>query len=205
MNTNPDETQLALWLEDELTGVELARVEAWASGHPEQLAAREEVRRWRMLVSEAVPAAEEPPYPDFFNSRVLQSICGSSASGSGQALKHADPGKSRSWSSWFMPLAACAGMAFAFWAGMKSRKVPEYDVAGAPKAIIVEPALYTPQRGVDAEWFASSEASATVIILSGVEAIPDATDFSSTAYLPKANEMDSTAEIPSDPRSGSGS
>ena len=36
MNTNPDETTLALWLEDELTGAELAAMDAWAADMPEQ-------------------------------------------------------------------------------------------------------------------------------------------------------------------------
>ena len=43
MNMNPDEATLALWLDDELTGPEKAVVEAWASQHPDQLAAREEI------------------------------------------------------------------------------------------------------------------------------------------------------------------
>ena len=47
MNTNPDEAKLAMWLDDELQGEELAAMEAWAGSQPEQLAAREEVRRWR--------------------------------------------------------------------------------------------------------------------------------------------------------------
>jgi hypothetical protein len=66
-------------------------------------------------------------------------------------------------------------------------------VAGAPKAIPVEPVVYTPENGVDAEWFASKEASATVIVLKGVAAIPDDTDFSATVYLPAEREIDSTA------------
>ena len=47
MNTNPDEAALALWLDDELTGEQLAAVEAWAAGQPEQLSAREEIREIR--------------------------------------------------------------------------------------------------------------------------------------------------------------
>ena len=184
MNTNPDEATLALWLDDELAGADHASVEAWALTRPEQMAAREEVRRWRATVASAIPASEEPPYPDFFNSRVLQAI-------REQAPAAAPAAQPFSWKSWCMPLAACAGMALAFWAGTKT--TPEYDVAGAPKAIPVEPVVYTPENGVNAEWFASKEASATVIVLKGVAAIPDATDFSQTVYLPTEREIDSTA------------
>lgn len=188
MNTNPDEATLALWLDDELTGSELAAVEAWASGQPEQLAAREEVRRWRAMIASAIPAAEEPPFPDFFNSRIQQSI-------QVPVQKVAAPAVTARpfWKSWLMPVTAFAGMALAFWVGKQSHPVTEYDVSNAPRAIPVEPMVYTPEKGVNAEWFTSSKASATVIVLNGVSAIPDTTDFSETVYVPMDREIDSTA------------
>ena len=189
MNTNPDEATLALWLDDELTGEDLAAVEAWAAGHPEQLAARDDIREWRAAMSAAMPASEEPPFPDFFNSRVLQAI-------REQTPKASAPAKRPfSWNSWMMPLAACAGMVLAFWFGKESQAVPDYDVANAPRAIPVEPVVYTPESGVEAEWFASSKASATVIVLKGVTAIPDSTDFSETVSLSLGREIDFTAGI----------
>lgn len=189
MNTNPDETTLAQWLDDELTGSELTTLEAWAAGQPAQIAARNEIRQWRATVTAAMPATEEPPYPDFFNRRILQAI-------QADAPVAASPKKKPfPWASWFMPLAACSGMALAFVIGKKSQTPTSYDVTNAPRAIPVEPMLYTPESGVNAEWFASSEASATVIVLSGVTAIPDATDFSSTASVAFPREIDSTAVI----------
>ncbi len=189
MNTSPDEATLALWLDDELTGEELAGMESWASRHPAQLAAREGIRRWRATISAAIPASEEPPYPDFFNTRVLQAIRESAAEAKTVT------GKRPFWRSWLMPMAACAGMVLAFWVGVKSANSPAYDVAGAPKAIPVEPVVYTPENGVDAEWFASYHASATVIVLNGVAAIPDSTDFSETVVNPMIREIDSTASL----------
>lgn len=198
MNTNPDETTLARWLDDELTGSELATVEAWAAGQPAQIAARSEIRQWRATVAAAMPATEEPPYPDFFNRRILQAI---QADVSPATLPKKKPFP---WASWFMPLAACSGMALAFVIGKKSQTPPSYDVTNAPRAIPVEPMLYTPESGVNAEWFASSEASATVIVLSGVTAIPDATDFSSTASVAFPREIDSTAAIETEPTNETG-
>ena len=55
------------------------------------------------------------------------------------------------------------------------------------------PVVYTPEEGVDAEWFASSGAGANVIVLEGVAAIPDSTDFSETVYVPTISEYDRTA------------
>lgn len=186
MNTNPDEASLALWLDDELTDGSFASVEAWAATQPEQLAAREEIRRWRATMASAFPASEEPPFPEFFNSRVIQAIRDSAPK----------PVANRPfiWKSWFMPLAACAGIVMAFWVGKHSQRPVEYDVSNAPKAIPVESVVYTPESGVEANWFASKEASATVIVLNGVAAIPDTTEFSPTANLPMSREIDFTAE-----------
>jgi hypothetical protein len=189
MNMNPDETTLALWLEDELTGEELTAVETWASHHPEQLAAREQARHWRKTVTAVMPLSIEPPYPDFFNHRVMQGLQEPTPPARDMAKK------SFFRTSWFMPVAACAGMALTFWVGRKSQSSPGYDFANAPRAIPVEQIVYTPEHGVNAEWFASTKASATVIVLNGVTAIPDTTDFPETACIP-TNEVDeATAQI----------
>ena len=66
--------KLALWLDDELSGEELVKMDAWAANEPDQLAAREELRSFRKMMSENVPAEEELPYPDFFLSRIHQGI-----------------------------------------------------------------------------------------------------------------------------------
>lgn len=193
MNTNPDETKLALWLEDELPEEEFAAFEAWATGQPEQISARAHIRRWRKLIATAIPAGEEPPYPDFFNARVARAI-------REPAPQPATAAPRRwGWSSLFMPLTACAGMALTFWLGTQTKPAtPEVVVVeGAPRAIPVEPFVYTPEIGVQAERFASSNASATVIVLNGVPAIPDTLDFSKTTSRHDERATDSTAALES--------
>lgn len=103
-----------------------------------------------------------------------------------------------------MPLAACAGMVIAFWVGTQQARPgpPEIDVTGAPKAIPVDPILYTPETGVKAEWFTSLKASATVIVFDGLKAIPDDTDFTETAMQPGDREIDSTAHLESESPDG---
>jgi hypothetical protein len=199
MNTNPDEVTLALWLEDELSGEELTAMEAWAGGHPDQLAARDQARRWRATMAAAMPGTVEPPYPDFFNNRVMHALRQPSTPVETTAKKSFFRG------SWWMPATACVGMALTFWAGKNSQvaSTPELDFANAPRAIPVEPTIYTPETGVKAVWFASTEASATVIVLNGVAAIPDSTDFPETAYLPPAPGDFATASIETEPTSES--
>jgi hypothetical protein len=196
MNTNPDETTLALWLDDELHGEQRAAMDAWAASQPEHIAAREEVRRWRAMIASALPASEEPPAAEFFNARIAHAIQEPAA----EPANVANVATRRiSWRSVLMPMAACAGMALTFWLGVKTNSgPPEIDVTGAPKAIPVEPIIYTPERGVKAEWFASSEASATIIVLDGVEAIPDSTDFSATASIGDPGAMEATAGVASE-------
>ncbi len=195
MNTNPDETRLALWLDDELAGADLAEMEAWAATRPEQLAARDELRSFRKMMAAHLPANEEPPYPDFFLSRVNQGI-------RDLQLAEATPKPAPLvpfWRSWFLPIAACAGMVLAFGVGRRSGDAP----GALTVAPAVEPVVYTPEEGVDAEWFSSASAGANVIVLQGVAAIPDSTDFSETVYVPTARESDRTATREADETSDS--
>ncbi len=188
MNTTPDETTLALWLDDELTGADLAAVDAWAAGRPDQLEAREENRRYKAALRAAVPASVEPPSPEFFNARIARMI---------ETSADAAPAAARErtvevpvWlspRSWFMPAAAAAGMLLAFWIGSNTGdpRTPAMQ-AGA------QPDVYVPESGVNAEWLAAEDKSG-VIVLTGVSAIPDTTDFSQTVYLPMPREIDRTA------------
>jgi hypothetical protein len=186
MNTNPDEVKLALWLDDELHGEELVAFEKWVAGQPEHLAAREESRKWRQTIVRAIPATEEPPYPDFFNSRLAKAIHEL------DAVPVGNTATGFSWRSWFMPVAACAGMAAAFWMGGVVNRPGVVPIVTTPDSESM-PLVYVPEKGVDAEWFSSEQASATVIVLEGVAAIPDNTDFFPTAYIPMSGDMDRTA------------
>ncbi|MCF7734194.1 MAG: hypothetical protein K9N23_21095 [Akkermansiaceae bacterium] len=178
MNTNPDETVLARWLEDELEGAELAAFEQTISGRADLHAQQTVVRAMRKDLAELIPAVEEPAYPDFFNSRVGKSIREQAA------RPAASRAGRRSWENWWMPATAVAGMAAAFWLGTKT--TDRAELAGSPppaRPVVAQPGIYTPERGVDAEWFSSDDAGATVIVLKGLDAIPDNMDFSQTVGL----------------------
>lgn len=191
MNTTPDDTTIALWLEDELTGEAFVHVESWASAQPDQLAARESLRSWKARLSSALPASEEPPYADFFNSRIARAIREAEPVSAQPAAVAA--ARRPFWRVWLMPATAFAGMALAFLMGRQT-STPQ-PIAAVPAPVIRSvPVVYTPDRSVSAEWFDSNSASATVIVLQGIEAIPDATDFGETASLPAGKDHPSTAE-----------
>lgn len=191
MNMMPDENLLAQWLEDELQGEKQAMVEVWASSKPEQLAAREEVRRWKREIKAVMPAEEEPPYPDFFNSRIEQAI--RDLGRVEGPLAEPKPRGVPFWRSWLMPTTAFAGMVLAFVVG-KQTATPVTVMVDPPRPVVeLAPMVYTPDRAVNAEWFASGGADATVIVLDGVQAIPDTMDFWDTAAVPQGGEGSSTA------------
>lgn len=183
MNMTPDETMLALWLDDELEGKQQAAMDAWALTQPGQLAAREELREFRATLQAAMPASVEPPFPDFFNSRIEKSIRELEAPARvSVAVAAARPW----WSSWLLPASAVAGMVFTFWMGAQTSGLR----SSGP------PSVYTPESGVDAEWFASASADATVIVLEGVDAIPDTLDFSGTAFVPPHDDGQAMVAVP---------
>jgi len=198
MNTTPDEVLLALWLDDELQGEELARVEAWASGQPEQLAAREEVREWRRSIAAVIPADEEPPYADFFNSRIEKSIREQTAAVERISAAVSAPAKVSFWRSWFVPATAFAGMALAFWVGTKTHSPETGGPVAKQSDSSISPVYYTPEQGVNAEWVKNSGKSATVIVLEGVNAIPDTLDFTETASFQNPDGPSSTADASRD-------
>lgn len=186
MNTTPDDTTLTLWLDDELEGAELAAVEAWTAARPEQLRARDEHRRWKSGLRAAMPASVEPPYPEFFNARIAAAIRRGDTppvENVPASVAAAAPSVWRTPLAWFMPAAAAAGMVAAFWLGN----------ATGGKTAPDSPVVYVPESGINAEWIAAAGGQSGVIVLSGLEAIPDATDFTQTVYLPLPREIDRTA------------
>jgi hypothetical protein len=192
MNTKTDDTTLALWLDDELQGAELAAFENSLNGAEDLLARRQQVREWRAAIGSVMPIALEPPYPEFFNNRIEQAIRAQTPQPAVQLSTAAR------WRVWWMPATAVAGMVLAFWVGTKTGGVTQ-DVTVAkpgpsPAPMVVQmPTVYTPERGVDAEWFSSTNAAATVIVLEGVDAIPDTMDFSETVRL--RSHRESTAGL----------
>ena len=188
MNTTPDDELLALWVDDALEGPAAAEVDAWASTQPEWLERREQARQIAPLLKCAFPAAEEPPYAEFFNTRIAREIARESGGAVAPTFS-----RSRSLWNWFLPATAVAGMVFCFWAG--TRMVPAPMVA-APDPVAAPPApyLYTPEKGVKAAYFASAPAEAMVIVLDGVAAIPDTFEVPDTASL-NAPEKDSATAV----------
>ncbi len=163
MKTAPDENTLTLWMDGELEGQNLEYVEAWAREHPELLAERDAVQAMNASIREQIPRSIEPPYPDFFNQRILRHIGEEAAAASPPTRK-----KNRFW-QWFTVPAAAAAMAVCFYMGTR---VGEAEVSSTSNhTVSPAPSVYAPDEDVKASMFTSNQA--TVIVLEGLDDIPD--------------------------------
>jgi len=183
MNTKPDDELLALWVEDELDVSVHTEVEVWASGQTEWTERRETARKTKSLLGSVIPADEDLPNGEFFNARIRREI----------EVRETAPAPAkpsgRSVLGWLVPLTAAASLVLGFWLG---RGGPQTELV-PPMVADLTPVLYTPQKGVNAELLPSEEA--TVIVLAGVDAIPDSWEIPATAMRePEPRPMASAEE-----------
>jgi hypothetical protein len=168
MNKQPDETTLTLWIDGELEGEELSRVEAWAQDHPELLAERDAIRAMNSDIRDTVPASVDPPYADFFNQRILRHIEDEQLTRTPADSKE----NKRSIWQWFAAPAAAAAMVLCFYMGTRVSDPGTARSLSITTATSV-PTVYTPDGDVSADMFRENDNGATVIVLTGLEDIPD--------------------------------
>ncbi|MGB1131178.1 MAG: hypothetical protein ACPG4K_14090 [Haloferula sp.] len=169
MNTKPDDELLALWVEDELDVTIHTEVDAWASGQAEWIEHRELARKTKVLLGGNLSPDQDLPNGEFFNARIRREI------EVREAAPAVEPPPSKSIMAWLVPLTAAASLVLGIWIG---RGGPQSEVVPPPVAELT-PVLYTPQKGVQAELLKSEEA--TVVVLAGVDAIPDSWEIPATA------------------------
>ena len=170
-NQAPDEAMLTLWTDGELNGDELARVELWAQDHPELLVERDAVRAMQSNIQANMPASVEPPYADFFNLRILRAIENEKAESGVRVRSTGSQWMGSKFNKWLALPAAAAAMLMCFYMGTQVSPMPE---SLAPMAAVsAKPAIYMPDGDVRANIFSSDDNGATVIVLEGLEDIPD--------------------------------
>lgn len=161
----PDEATITLWMDGELEGKALQNVEQWAQNHPELLTQREAIRAMNTEISSQIQKNIEPPYPDFFNQQVLRQIHQDQTTEA--PVKSAL--KPSLWQRLTIP-AIAAAMALCFVLGNQygsNRNTTEANTA------VQNSSVYTPDGNVSANMFESTDAESLVIVLDGLEDIPD--------------------------------
>jgi hypothetical protein len=157
---NPDNETLLLWLEDELPQDQQTKIDAWAADQPIWREKRESARQWRAQMSRAI-SLDVLPHGDFFQSRLMRSIEQSRID-----AERAEPAAVRvsPWKKFWLPASVAAAMVVGFLGGTQWQAGPD-----RAKTLVT----YTPEEGVKAEFFETSPAEGTVIVLNGVAALPD--------------------------------
>lgn len=168
MKTQPDETTLTLWMEGELEGDELTRIEAWAQDQPEILAERDAVQAMSADIRGNIPASIEPPYSDFFNQRILRHINDAVIPAAAEQQKGSF---FQPFGRWLAIPVAAGVMVVCFYMGTQVGEGP--DPTAPVYTVSAAPTVYTPDGGVSGAMFNSEDAGATVIVLEGLEDIPD--------------------------------
>jgi len=170
----PDEHTLNRWLRGELEGEELRKVDAWANDNAGDLDSEFKCDiGWDALGADfmqAIPASEEPPYPEFFNSKIQQSIQADVLEQAAPVPVNAEP------SIWqklrWMVLPTAAAAAIAFYAG--SQMTQPATPAGDSPGIVSYERVYVPDSDVVAAFSESDRA--TEIVLEGLHPISDELD-----------------------------
>ncbi len=184
----PNDNTLERWLEGELEGEELLEVDAWAESHAGDL--DEEFKceiGWSALDDDflaSLPDTEEPPYPDFFNSKIQQAIS--------EGVVQEDVGGESGSSLWrnlrLVILPAAVAAMVAFYAGTKMQGVDEGVDEGVDDAVAsVENSVYVPHSGIVAD--VSESVDATEIVLSGLAPISDNLDIAAGETSPGDSPM----------------
>jgi len=180
----PDDKTISSWLAGELEGEELRKVETWAETHVGDL--DEEFKceiGWCALNDELMANlsdSQEPPYPEFFNSKIQQAIS--------EDMQHKAVGEPSSASLWqklrlIIAPAAIAALV-AFYAGTQMQNERPADI---PEVASDQSSVYVPHNGIVAAVSESNDA--TEIILSGLAPISDELDIAAGDTSPGRSPM----------------
>lgn len=162
---------LTRWMDGVLTDEERKEFGPYLAERPELERERDAFIAMRTELRAAMPASVEPPYPDFFNTH-LERLIRESRSAIGAEAKPAS-GVWRMLSWWLAPAAAGA-VVLAFFAGMRLGGPGDGAVMASAGTLI--PAVYSPIASVHVEAMQDDTVGATVIVLDGLEEIPDSVD-----------------------------
>lgn len=156
-------------LDGRLTPEDEKEYAAYLKEHPDELLGLESYKKLRADLRANIPVEQEPPFPDFFNSHLRKMI-----EDSEQPPEPVEAAESwfGTFGSWLVPAAAAAILAF--FAGMQiNQKVIVPAPVAANDSANVLPAVYSPIATVSAQAVRDQGLGGAVIILEGLEALPD--------------------------------
>jgi hypothetical protein len=160
-NPEPNEELLTRWIDDDLFGQELIDFEATIADDREMYdAMREEAKGLGNMMRANFASSVEPPYPDFFNSQIQKHI----RDGMDEKLPEKASIGSQIWSWFRSPFTLAAAAAVALLLTFNRQQDESHTLVSS---------TFSPNPNVVATSFFSEDANATVIVLEGLDAIPD--------------------------------
>ena len=169
MKNDRKEELLTRWMDDELSDEELRELEPVLAESPELHQERADYIRLREDLRAALPAETEPPFPDYFNSRLGRSVREGRGVSSTVELPREARGFNRLWFWWMVP-AATGAVVFAFLLGMKSAQSVN------PAAVVDAAAgseVYSPLASVSTKVILDRESSSTLLVVEGLAPLED--------------------------------
>jgi len=189
MKKEKTEELFVKWIDGLLTPEEEAQLAAVMEGDPGMKGELQELKKISESVVSEVPASVEPPYGDFFNSKLMRKI--------DLQIQSQRPAKKaeRWWQSmrWAWAPVSALALVLSFFAGHRISR-PADPVA--QKKTFVEftaelPTVYFTGEALDAEVIADFEGDVSAIVVNGLSAIRDDIDFvtvNTSASLPESYE-----------------
>jgi hypothetical protein len=164
MNTPPDDQLLARWLDNELSAEERTRFEAMLAADPALREEAESMKKLGEALRANVTLEREVPHADFFNSQIQEVIAAEQRAQ--ERVAKAGATGATSWFDWLRTPWALTGAAAVLTLGFFLMRD---DEIGARTEIL---SLYAPSTNVQAAVSYNEDAQATVLMLTGLDAIP---------------------------------
>ncbi|MGJ8723869.1 MAG: hypothetical protein ACSHYB_04870 [Roseibacillus sp.] len=199
MNQERKEELIVRWMDDDVLSTgekeELALI---LEAEPELHAMKEGHSELRNELQSAFGQTGDVPYGDFFQTKLEQAIRDADRE-EGVAAPSKASGTWRDALKWWLAPVAVGAMAVAFLAGTRVGKAPVENQLVVAKEQS-RPLVYTPEGGVTSTIVNADAAGTSVIVLDGLQPIPDSYDLmaggQSVRELPSDVQLISTKGSP---------
>ncbi|MBK1834061.1 anti-sigma factor family protein [Roseibacillus ishigakijimensis] len=174
MKQERKEELIVRWMDGEtFSAAEQREVDQLLTAEPELAGMKEGHARLRTELQAAFTPSQDVPYGDFFQTKLEQAIRDSEAD-----RRPVEKSLRASWREslrWWLAPVALGAMAVAFLAGIRVGHQPTAREIVTTE-IRPEPVIYIPEGGVTANVVKSDAAGTSVIVLDGLQPIPDSID-----------------------------
>lgn len=172
------EEDLLRWTDDLLEGERLEAVTRHLEAQPGLRAELEGFKLVGDALRAEIPARQEPPYHDFFNTRVMRVIQDEQNAHAASVAPRPSLFAKLRWLS--LPIAAGA-LALSFVAGMNMSPTSYTNEKSLTSNEEAEPSIYVPLASLQANVVTGADHEVNLIVLDGLNDIPDDVSFSLSA------------------------